>query len=173
MARIARQRGVSTLQLPIERLAHLDDSFDGAISNFGALNCVQPLRPVARQLARLIKSGGYLAICLMGKCCAWEICHFLSRLEVKEAFRRIPPSGATTSLSVRVYYPSIRKIKRAFQPEFRLRQWSGIGLFVPPSYIKGVSARTVRRLAAWDRHIASWPVVRALADHRLLVFTRQ
>jgi ubiquinone/menaquinone biosynthesis C-methylase UbiE len=172
MARIARQRGVSTLQLPVERLAHLDDSFDGAISNFGALNCVQPIRPVARHLARLIKPGGQLAICLMGKCCAWEICHFLKRLDIKQAFRRIPPRGSITSLSVRVYYPSIRKIQRAFQPEFRLCHWSGIGLLVPPSYVKGVPAQTIRRLAVWDRCIAGWPVLRALADHRLLVFTR-
>src|SRR5262245_10859479 len=43
MVRIARQRGVQAQHLTIEELHRIKGSFDGAISNFGALNCVEDL----------------------------------------------------------------------------------------------------------------------------------
>ena len=75
MVRVARARGVNALQLPIEQVERLDAVFDGAISNFGALNCVEDLQPVGRALARLIRPGGAVALCLLGRFCAWETLH--------------------------------------------------------------------------------------------------
>src|SRR6266568_218287 len=40
MVRIARSRGVDAVRLPIEELERLTGSFDGVLSDFGALNCV-------------------------------------------------------------------------------------------------------------------------------------
>lgn len=199
MVRQAQTRGVAARQLAIEELPALDGRFDGAISNFGALNCVERLEPVAEQLARVVKPGGALAICVMGRTCAWEIAHYFPR---KKAFRRWsagacgggwqsaagcePASPAThpssspnrrtasrpqaTSLPhVRIYYPTVRQIARAFRPGFRLTQWTGIGLFVPPSYVTG---KSISGLAALDRKLAHLPIARAMADHRLLIFRR-
>src|SRR5579863_2880952 len=47
----ARRGGFTTAVLPAEGIATIDQSFDGAISNFGALNCVADLPPAARALA--------------------------------------------------------------------------------------------------------------------------
>src|SRR5688572_9188544 len=37
-------------------------TFDGAFSNFAALNCVEDLAPVGRGLARLVRPGGQLVL---------------------------------------------------------------------------------------------------------------
>jgi len=126
---------------------------------------------VARTLARLVRPQGYLAICLMSRCCAWEILHYLGRLKPAKAFRRWHPAGSQASIRVHVYYPSVRQIVRAFKPDFRLIRWCGIGLCVPPSYINLPDA-IVARLASADRRLAHLPLLRALADHRLLIFQR-
>ena len=47
MVRIARHRGVDAEVGNIEELEHLDGTFDGVISDFGALNCVEDLAAVA------------------------------------------------------------------------------------------------------------------------------
>jgi hypothetical protein len=150
----------------------LTEEFDGAISNFGALNCVSDLDNVARALGRLIRIGGRAAICLAGRCCAWETGHYLLRLQFAKAVRRWNRDGSEASLGVHVEYPSVREMVRLFHPDFRLLGWYGIGLCVPPSYIVGMSESRIERLARADRRLAHRPVLRALADHRLLVFQR-
>jgi SAM-dependent methyltransferase len=172
MVRLARARGVDARHLPVEALANLEGLFDGALSNFGALNCVSDLETVVLALGRLVRPRGHVAICVAGPCCAWETAHFLLRRKPAKAFRRWNPAGAEASLGVHVEYPSVRRFKRLFRHDFRLIRWCGIGLCVPPSYVEGVSETTVARLAAADRRLAHWPVLRAIADHRLLVFQR-
>jgi ubiquinone/menaquinone biosynthesis C-methylase UbiE len=171
MARMAQQRGVDARLLPIEQLDRLAGRYDGAISNFGVLNCVPRLEKVAEALARLIVPGGRVALCLMSRCCAWEPCHYLWRGEPGKAFRRWRSGGALASIGVRVRYPSARRVRLAFRRDFRLEFRRGIGLAVPPSYV-----RLPERMLAWcssiDRSVASLPLVRSLADHQLFVFTR-
>src|SRR3954464_5651840 len=77
MVRVAQLKGVPAQHLAVEHLNRLEGNYDGAISNFGVLNCLPDLRATAGQLARLVKRGGYLALCFMGKCCAWETAHYL------------------------------------------------------------------------------------------------
>jgi 2-polyprenyl-3-methyl-5-hydroxy-6-metoxy-1,4-benzoquinol methylase len=155
--------------------------FDGAISNFGALNCVQHLRPVARGLSRLIRPRGALALCLISRFCLWETAFFCMQGRFAKAERRWSHAGqATASLSgsvgFRVYYRSIRDVVKAFHPEFRLQRHSGIGIFVPPTYLEA-QVRRVSRLtniaARVDQTISAWPVCRAAADHAFVLFTRE
>src|ERR1043166_6948146 len=42
------------------RASRGEPAFDGAFSNFAALNCVTDLTPVARGLARLVRPGGHI-----------------------------------------------------------------------------------------------------------------
>ncbi len=172
MVRIARRRGLEVRHLTIERLHEIGGRYDGVLSNFGALNCIANLEPVARTLALLVRPRGHLAICLAGPCCAWETLYYLRRLQPGKAFRRWHPGGCPTSLGVRVQYPTIRRLARTFHPEFRLRRWYGIGLLVPPSYVGGLPEKAIASLAAADCKLAHLPVLRALCDHRLLVFQR-
>jgi len=156
MVRIAQSRAIDAHQLPIEQLSQLHASFDGALSNFGALNCVEDLAPVARALGALIRPPGYLAICTIGRFCAWEMLYY------KKALRRLPGRSGD------VYYPTVRQLRATFAPDFELLHWTGIGMLVPPSYVK-LPARIVHTLARLDR----LPFLRACADHRLLVFKRK
>ena len=172
MVTIARDRGVDASILPIEDCGVLDGRFDAVLSDFGALNCVDNLRALREPLARLVRPGGYLTICIIGGFCLWETVWALLRAHPRKAFRRWRGS-AISSLGFRVFYPSRRDLTAAFSPQFRLLNWRGIGLSVPPSYVTGLSDRFVRKLDSFDRRVAHWPVLRGLSDHRLFVFRRK
>ena len=171
MVKRARERGVRAEVLKAEDLDRISGNFDGAVSNFGVLNCIGDLEQLAANLRRLIRPSGHVALCIMGRCCTWEVCHFLRRRELRKAFRRFS-SEASTSLGIHVRYPPTRTLRQAFRNGFSLRRWYGIGLFVPPSYVSGISDATLLRLAKVDREIAHWLVLRGLADHRLYLFRR-
>jgi ubiquinone/menaquinone biosynthesis C-methylase UbiE len=171
MIGLARMRGVSAGFISIEELHQIPARFDGALSNFGALNCVSSLDKVAAALARKVCAGGYVALCFIGSFCAWEIAYYLFRGQFRRAFRRFH-SHRRSSLGIDVFYFSRRAILAAFRRDFRLLGTYGIGLFVPPSYVNGLGERTVARLAALDKRCAHWPLLRRLADHRLYLFER-
>ncbi|MGA3187692.1 MAG: methyltransferase domain-containing protein [Bryobacteraceae bacterium] len=172
MVRIARARGVDAEILPIENCGSINASFDAVLSNFGALNCVEDLQPLRQPLSRLVRPGGYLAICVIGRTCLWETAWALLRAQPSKAFRRWRGS-AMSSLGFRVFYPSKGNLKAALDPQFELLNWRGIGLSVPPSYVTGLSDGVLHQLDSFDRHVAHWPLLRAFADHRLFVFTRR
>jgi ubiquinone/menaquinone biosynthesis C-methylase UbiE len=171
MVRIARDRGVDAEVLAIEECGRLSETFDVVLSNFGALNCVESLDLLSEPLARLVKPGGHLAICVIVRFCIWETGWALLRGQFTKAFRRWRRS-AMSSLGFRVFYPSKRRLKAALDPQFKLVDWRGIGLTVPPSYVTSLSAATLNKLDAFDRHAAQRPILRGLADHRLFIFTR-
>lgn len=109
MVHIANGRGASARQLRIEDLNELKSPFDGALSNFGALNCVADLEGAGAELARLIRPDGYFAACIMPRLAWAEI----ARLN----FRRWNPRA--TWRGIRVYYPTNEEMVRTF-PDFRL-----------------------------------------------------
>jgi SAM-dependent methyltransferase len=171
MVRIARDRGVDAEILPIENCGLLAGRFDAVLSNFGALNCVEDLESLRQPLARLVRPGGHMAICVIGRFCAWETAWALLRRQPAKAFRRWRKS-AMSSLGIRVFYPSRKRLEAAFCPWFTLVSWCGIGLCAPPSYVNGLPDSVLQKLGAFDRRVAHWPVLRGLADHRLFVFVR-
>lgn len=171
MVRIARDRGVDAEILPIENCGLLDESFDGVLSNFGALNCVEDLESLREPLARLVRPGGHMAICVIGRFCLWETAWALLHRQPSKTFRRWRKSSMS-SLGIRISYPSKQRLENAFRPHFTLVSWCGIGLCVPPSYVTGLSGDVLQKLDAFDRRVAHWPVLRGLSDHRLFVFVR-
>lgn len=171
MVEAARRRGIRADRFPIEQLQHIGLKVDGVISNFGVLNCLPSLTEIAGALARMVRPGGHLALCFIGRFCLWESIFYLSQAKPDKAFRRRHGS-ASSSLGVRVFYPSPREIVSAFEAKFRLLDSHGIGFFVPPSYVSFFTSWEVEQLAALDRGLAHRPVFRSLADHRLYIFER-
>ena len=264
MIQVAAARGGFTAEVrSAEELAQIGGPFDGAISNFGALNCVKDLPGVAGSLAALVRPGGSVAICILGRFCAWETLHYAVRFQFAKAFRRwrgrarlvllgirffarrdefhatqpagrkivaqcvgtgretgpasAPGRGGRTEAAapfaacryagqvgnlqrvgnpladvcagsqparripscptkhaapgITIYYPTIAEIRAAFAPNFQLQRWTGIGLLVPPSYVK-LPAALVAVFAACDRRLARLPLLRGLADHRLFLLVR-
>jgi SAM-dependent methyltransferase len=183
--RIAENKKLGSVQphlLAAEDIASLrnSDFFDGAFSNFGALNCVQDLRQLAKDLSILLRPGATALLCWMGRCCLWEITWYLTQGKPGKALRRFHREGVMARLvegaSVRVFYPSVRLLAQTFAPEFQLKSVKGIGVFVPPSYLEmwanrfpdlfGLSVRA-------DSFLGHCPGIRTFADHILLEFRRE
>lgn len=172
------------LVLPTERIATLMETegrerFDGAFSNFAGLNCVADLSPVAHGLATLLKPEAKLLLCVFGRLCAWEMLWYLTHGKPRKAFRRLDPNGDRVPLAegpgVHVHYPAVRTLVRLFAPHFQLKQWEGMGVAVPPSYLESVSCRfptVFGALRQIDRWAGPCPVLRLLADHVLMTFER-
>jgi SAM-dependent methyltransferase len=167
--------------LPAEQIGNVGnrERFNGVFSNFGALNCVDDLHSLARDLGKLLMRGSTALLCLMGRYCAWEIAWYLAQGNARKAMRRFNPAGLTVRLTdsakVHVRYASVRWLTRTFSPEFRLRYVRGIGIAVPPSYLEHLASRYpswLRTLAKADSFLERCPGVRAAADHILLNFER-
>lgn len=184
-ARRVRQNGlqalVRTQVLRAEEIPTLrpDELFDGALSNFGALNCVSDLAGLARNLARLLRPGAIVLFCWMGPCCLCEIVWYLGRGSKQKAFRRFGKNGVRAILAdkayVDVHYPSVKRLARIFAPEFRLRSVRGVGIAVPPSYLEPWARRhpqLLRVCEAADSWVARWPGIRMLGDHVLVRLQR-
>lgn len=173
MVRLAARRGgFTTSVMRAEEIAGEPGEYDGAISNFGALNCVEDLAEVASGLAAVVRPGGRVAVCLIGRFCLWEVVYYAARLQFGKALRRVRNRSAMASIGVRVHYRNIGEIRAAFAAQFRCERWMGIGLLIPPSYV-AMPEWLVGLFGALDRVLAGWPVLRGLADHRLVVLVRK
>lgn len=189
MIEIARCRAMGTSQEPrlsfealgAEELGQVGGGpFDGAYSNFSPLNCVADLGPVARELGRLVRPGGALALCLMNRFCLWETLFYPATLQLHKTFRRLAGEWSETRVGgdevFRIYYPKVAEVRETFAPWFDLREVPGIGVFVPPSYLEPLAERAPRLTAGLDRVdrlLAARPLFRSLGDHRLLIFRRR
>jgi ubiquinone/menaquinone biosynthesis C-methylase UbiE len=176
-----RSSSVDLRLLAAENLSTLrpEVHFDGAFSNFAALNCVEDLRAVGKNLGRLLKPGGIALLCFLGSSCIWEISWYLLEANPHKAFRRWHRGGVAAQLSpgtrVHVRYYGVRALSRIFAPSFRLRSWGGIGLMVPPSYVESTAKRHPALLKAAersDRVLTRCPIIRGFSDHVLLKFER-
>ncbi len=146
--------------------------FDGALSNFGGLNCVSDLERAAEGLASVLKSRAPVVLCLMGRLVPWEWVWSCTR--PGKAFRRLQVNGAIWR-GIRVYYPTIRAVKRAFSAYFRTTRVAGIGFLLPPPYAERL-ARRAPRLLEWldrlERRLEAVPPFARFADHYVLELER-
>ena len=148
---------------------------DGALSNFGALNCVEDLEVVADGLASALRPGAVAALCVMGPWVPWEWGWFLRLGQPRGAFRRLRRGGIPWR-GLMVRYPSIGSVRRVFRGNFRCRRVAAVGALVPPSYAETWARRHPRwleRLERWERrHESRWPLP-WLADHYLIELERR
>ena len=172
MVKIACSRGVAATRLAVEELERIHARYDGLLSDFGALNCIADLAEVASSFARLVRPRGYAVVCLLNRTCVWEMVWYALRLRFRTAFRRLSRGPVPTSLGLPVYYPSARRIRHAFGRDFELIYSRGVGVFVPPSFVR-LAQRLVRVADALDSRLGHLPCLRACGDHRLYVFRRR
>lgn len=168
---------VGTVRLPIEHLANhrIPGSFDGVLSNFGGLNCVDDLPGVARGLAATLRPGARALLCVMGPAAAWEWGWYLARGQPGKALRRLR-RGGTPWRGLTIRYPAIGAVRGAFAPHFAPRRVAAIGALLPPTYAGEWAARHPRWLAAldrWERRLETVPPLPWLADHYLIELERR
>jgi ubiquinone/menaquinone biosynthesis C-methylase UbiE len=154
--------------------------FDGAFSNFGAINCVADLRKLAVDLARLLRPAASVLLCWMSPYCLWEQIWYLLHGSRQKAFRRLKQEGVPARIAdgafVHVRYPSVKFLRQTFTPEFRLKSVQGVGVAVPPSYLEGWAQRYPRSLQVCgqaDSWLARCPGLKFLGDHVLIRLERQ
>ena len=180
VARAGFADSVDVHHLGIQELDRLPPGrFESVYSNFGALNCVPHLSDAIGLVAdRLVPNGVFVAS-VIGRVCPWEIALFASRADfarVAVRFARdltpVPLNGRT--VWTRYYTPV--EFERVCA-RFGLRRVSlrALGVFVPPPYMEAFAARRpawIARLQRLEDRTASWPIVRSLGDHFLMVLTR-
>ncbi|HZO90941.1 MAG TPA: methyltransferase domain-containing protein [Chthonomonadaceae bacterium] len=150
-------------------------AFDGALSDFGGLNCARNLPQVAEGLAACLRPGAVALLCIMGPLCPWEWGWYLLHGQPGKAFRRLRRGGVPWR-GLTITYPSIRAVCHAFAPHFRPLRVGAIGALLPPTYAEGWAARhegLLARLDRWERRLETLPPFPLLADHYLLELERK
>jgi SAM-dependent methyltransferase len=164
--------GLQDLPHFLDALDH-EGGFDAIVSNFGALNCAPSLTALGTIGGRHLRSGGAMAIGLMGRTCLWETLYFTAQGDRVRARRRrvgnvaVPVAG----INVPTFYHRTRDVAAALGEIFTLDALVGVGVMVPPPYLEPrwqqVPLVLRRAAAAVDRLTGSWPVVNHLGDHTL------
>jgi SAM-dependent methyltransferase len=161
----------------LDQLAISGCSFDGAFSNFAALNCVSDLAPVGRSLARLVRPDGRAILVVFGRLSPGEIVTEAVRGRFRNCLRRRRRGDVAATLKGReftVRYHRQADLEQALAPWFRLRSRKAVGLFVPPSAAEPWISRHPRLLGAMeavDRVLG--PRLPWLGDHVLYTFERR
>jgi ubiquinone/menaquinone biosynthesis C-methylase UbiE len=185
MVELARQRASATpffsrldfRVVPTEQIHLLEREgpFDGAFSNFSGLNCVEDVSAIRDKLARLVKPGARVFLCMLGRYAAWEILWSLAHGNFHKAAQRFRPTPADSTNPVKVQYLSRTQLAALFAPTFTLRSWKGIGITVPPAYMERWARHApglINALARVDRALSKLSPFRSFANCILLEFQR-
>jgi SAM-dependent methyltransferase len=168
---------VETATLAIEDLGREASAlgrFDGALSNFGGLNCVPDLAAAGIDLAGVLRPGASAILCVMGPLVPWEWAWFTMRGEPKRALRRLRRQPEWRGLSL--HYPSPGRLRRAFAPAFQPERTAALGVFLPPPYAETLALRhpaAVDRLDRLERRVERLPGLAYLSDHYLVELVRR
>jgi SAM-dependent methyltransferase len=154
-------------------------SFSGAFSNFGALNCLPDRSSLARALGGWVRPGGHVVLVVMGPWCPWEVGWHLMHGEPRTAVRRFRPGQEAhvgADRTVRVWYPTPRRLRDEFRPWFVHLGTVGIGVLLPPTQVSHLVDRWPRafaRVRNLERRVASRFPFTWLGDHYLAHFRRR
>jgi ubiquinone/menaquinone biosynthesis C-methylase UbiE len=154
--------------------------FDGIVSNFGALNCVEHLAPLGALARTYLRPGGVALLGLMGRSCAVEALYFTATRRAHLATRRrhtgavaVPVAG----IDVPTFYHRIADVRAAFGTDMVLQSIEGIGVAIPPPYLEPrwqQLPRPVRGLVTTlDSILSPLPPFNRVGDHVLLHFEKR
>lgn len=162
--------------VPMERLASALDGqlFDGVLSNFGAINCVQNLPALVSDVAMRLRPRARLVWVVMGRHVPWEWTWFLLQGHWSKAWRRLTPGGVSWR-DVTVRYPTPGELAGLLRPHFRIERIAPLGVALPPSYAGEWLARRPRlsrMLTDLEHRAQGCSALAGLADHYIVEATR-
>jgi ubiquinone/menaquinone biosynthesis C-methylase UbiE len=174
-AKLGRERGgapVAFRCMRMEDLAGLEDArlFDGAFSNFGAINCVANLPTLVAEVARRLAPGARLVWVVMGRHVPWEWIWYTVRGKPGKALRRYKRHGAQWR-GMSITYPTPRELSAVLGTHFEVVRVSALGCALPPSYAAGWLEHAPGALAVLRRLEAAahgCPALAGIADHYIL-----
>ncbi len=147
--------------------------YDAVFSDLGGLNCIPDLRPVIRQLPRVLRPGGIVTWVLMPPVCLWEMAEVF-RGHPGLAFRRLSKTGTRAHLEglvFQTYYFQPGKVLEWFGPGYEPLSLEGLSVFTPTAESKNFAKRHTRlyRALAWlDERLSASPPWRACGDFYIL-----
>jgi ubiquinone/menaquinone biosynthesis C-methylase UbiE len=173
-------QAVEAQRLSFSELRRLHpQTFDGAYSNLGGLNCISSLDQVAADLSARVRPGGYFIATVMPSLCLWESLSYASRLRWRDAFRRLARGGAMAHVHggrVHTYYYSPGSFFSSFAPYFQHVSTEGLAVALPPpnfSRAYAILGEKTRLLEHLDDIIARIPIFRSIGDHYVMVLQRK
>jgi ubiquinone/menaquinone biosynthesis C-methylase UbiE len=116
-------------------------NFDGVISNFGGLNCINDFSKLSTDISFKLKSGGKFIAVVMNRYCPWEILYYSTRFDFKNVFRRSNKEGIDAALGkefVKTYYFTPGQFAGFFEKQFKVKKIYTLGLFTPPPFLIGI-----------------------------------
>lgn len=156
-----------------------DQQFDIIFSNFGGLNCINPidtklLRPV---FYNLLSTNGLLFLTYMSSACLWERFYYNFKGNRKAARRRRssdPVMAKVANSAIPIWYYAPPQLKEIFRDQFQCLQIKPIGLFVPPSYLEHYFKSKTKLLKALHKldSLFSASIFANYADHFVIVFRK-
>ena len=174
---------VTVASLDISALPHefpVNDyqQLDGVFASFGVLNCIPEWQTLAQWLASRLEAGATACFGVMSPFCVWETVWHGAHLDFKVATRRwrknvFQPRDDAPPLAV--YYPTIRRLTREFEPYFQRMTVHPLGLFLPPSDVFPViEKRSGLRnlLTRLEQTIENRSMLSLFADHYWIEFQR-
>ena len=151
--------------------------FEAAISNFGAVSCVDDLADFGEQLAQSVEVGGVAVLVPMGHVVPWEQMAGLIRGDLSRVRRRFAkePTIEHGYPGVSVRYMSARQLSRRLGARWRLRHASALG-WALPTYAQRRAVEMAPRigaaLASVDAVGARLAGLLAMGDHQIAVLER-
>ncbi len=162
--------------LRMEQLGPVLDgrTFDGVLSNFGAVNCVEAVPELIADLARRLRPGAPLLWVVMGRRVPWEWLWYLGHGSCSKAFRRLRGT-AVQWRGMAISYPTPDQLAQQLRPYFSVTRLAPLGVVLPPSYAAGWlerSPRILRMSARLERAAQRSRVLASFADHFIIEATR-
>jgi SAM-dependent methyltransferase len=159
----------------IQELARLDAAgFEGAYSNFGAINCVPDLQTFSSALALKLKPRGLFIASVIGRYCPWEFLLYTTHGDFKRARVRLARGSVPVPLNgqiiwSRYYGPS--EFYHAFASDFDQVGLRALNLFLPPPYLIHLyqrRPRTMKILERLDHMLGHMPFLHNFGDHFMI-----
>jgi len=148
-----------------------ESTLDGAYSSFGPLNCERSLDAVAQALGSMLRPGAPFVASVMNRVCAWEMVHFASRLNPRNALRRLRPTTARTGgIEVEVQYHGLPDLEEAFGEWFIIEEARGLAKLPPP--VTDPLTRHFPRFLDWAADFDP-AILRGLGDHLFVTMRRR
>jgi SAM-dependent methyltransferase len=138
--------------------------FDGVLSNFGAVNCIQDLQALVADVAERLSPGAPLLWVIMGRNAPWEWLWYLMRGSWRKAWRRLRPGGVEWR-GLTISYPTPAQMRSLLLPHFTVTRLAPLGVALPPSYAAAwldrspFAVKVLTRLESWAQRstmLASW-----------------
>lgn len=173
------QSRISAHIVPIEQIDSLStEKYDGVISNFGGLNCVENLENSLDKISKVIKPKSVFIACLINKVCLWEILSFTLRGKMKSAFRRITKKQTYAPVGnqlLKVWYYTPSEFTKLSSAWFTPNVVCGLSILSPNPNSKNFISRhpkLTKKLCTLDESICYTFPFHSLGDHFVIELER-